>query len=95
MRLRDDIEPPARTLRPDAPTHRRATRTTHRHRTTRHEQAAHALLARLSVAEKLGQLIVPVIFPAGPDDLALTPELRALIAEDHIGGYFLCAAGAD
>lgn len=95
VRLRDDIEPPARTLRPDAPTHRRATRTTHRHRTTRHEQAAHALLARLSVAEKLGQLIVPVIFPAGPDDLALTPELRALIAEDHIGGYFLCAAGAD
>ena len=62
---------------------------------SREDRAARALLATLSLDEKLGQLIFPVIFPDGPDDLALTPELRGLLDGDHIGGYFICAAGAD
>lgn len=95
MRLRDDIEPLRQTRRRSAPHPRRHGGTGHARRVAKDERTAHALLASLSLDEKLGQLIMPVIFPAGPDDLTLTPDLRALIAEERIGGYFVCAGGAD
>lgn len=95
MRRADDIEPARQTRRRSAPHPRRHGVIRRSREASRHEWTARALLARLSVAEKLGQLIIPVIFPNGPDDLLLTPELQALVTETHIGGYFICAAGAD
>ena len=94
MRLRDDIEP--RQTRGRGALHPRGHGGSgHARRVATDERTAQALLASLDLDEKLGQLIMPVIFPEGPDDLALTPELRALIAEERIGGYFVCAGGAD
>lgn len=67
-------------------------------RTSRHtlrlERHAQRMLAQMSVAEKIGQLIFPIIFPANADEVRLSPEIRALVVEQHIGGYFICAAGA-
>ena len=95
MRLRDDIEPRRHTRRRGALHPRGHGGSGHARRVATDERTAQALLASLDLDEKLGQLIMPVIFPEGPDDLALTPELRALIAEERIGGYFVCAGGAD
>jgi beta-N-acetylhexosaminidase len=63
-------------------------------RAMRLENYARQLLAQMSVAEKIGQLIFPIIFPANADEVRLSPEIRALVAGQHIGGYFICAAGA-
>ena len=95
MRLRDGIEPRRQTRRRGALHPRGHGGSGHARRVATDERTAQALLASLDLDEKLGQLIMPVIFPEGPDDLALTPELRALIAEERIGGYFVCAGGAD
>jgi len=58
------------------------------------EKHAQRLLGQMSVAEKVGQLFIPIIFPANADEVRLSHEIRALVAEQHIGGYFICAAGA-
>ena len=58
------------------------------------ERRARHVLGQMSVAEKIGQLVVPVIFPANAGEVRLGEEIRALVAEQHIGGYFICAAGA-
>ncbi|MGZ3681716.1 MAG: glycoside hydrolase family 3 protein [Ktedonobacterales bacterium] len=63
-------------------------------RAMRLEKHAQRLLAEMSVAEKIGQLVIPIIFPANADEVRLSQEIRALVAEQHIGGYFICAAGA-
>ncbi|HEX8033916.1 MAG TPA: glycoside hydrolase family 3 N-terminal domain-containing protein [Ktedonobacterales bacterium] len=63
-------------------------------RAMRLEKHAQQLLAQMGVAEKIGQLVIPIIFPANADEVRLSQEIRALVAEHHIGGYFICAAGA-
>lgn len=63
-------------------------------RALRVEQRALRLLAQMSVAEKIGQLVIPTIVPAHADDVRLSQEIRALVAEQHIGGYVISAAGA-
>ncbi len=44
------------------------------------DRRARAILATLTPHEKLGQLLVPIIFPVGPHDLHVTDELRAALA---------------
>lgn len=54
------------------------------------ERHAQRLLAQMSVAEKIGQLVMP----ASADAVQWSKEMRALVTEQHIGGYFICAADA-
>jgi beta-N-acetylhexosaminidase len=54
-----------------------------------------SLLARMTPAEKVGQLLMPIIFPASPADLTLTPDLIALLDDYPLGGYFITAGGGD
>lgn len=58
------------------------------------EVRAQQLLAQMSVSEKIGQLIVPALVPANADEVRVSKEIRALVAEQHIGGYFISAADA-
>ncbi|HZC76927.1 MAG TPA: hypothetical protein VE258_04225 [Ktedonobacterales bacterium] len=69
--------------------------TPNRRRVAYLDQRARAILATLTPHEKLGQLLVPIIFPAGPHDRHVTEELRALLAEGAIGGYFITSASGD
>jgi hypothetical protein len=54
-----------------------------------------AIFATLTIDERVGQLLVPIIFPTGPHDLQVTAELRALRVEGGIGGYVITSASRD
>lgn len=54
-----------------------------------------SLLARMTPVEKVGQLLMPIIFPASPADLTLSADLIALLDDYPLGGYFITAGGGD
>jgi len=72
---------------------RAATSAAQREQSARRERQARALLDAMTLDQKVGQLVLPIIFPRSAAELVVTPELRALIRDGHLGGYFLTAAG--
>jgi hypothetical protein len=69
--------------------------TPNRRRAAYVDRRALAIFATLTTDERLGQLLVPIIFPVGPHGLHVTAELGALLVEGDFGGYFITSTGGD